>query len=279
MMIIPKVLGLSVTVFVDKDPATEYTCLHRTSRTAGSEPCKGIPTEQCYIESKAVSTYFIQYRISPTFKLPENANHLAFDLYVDGKFFVGKSVHRDSLKGTNDYIGSISYRLTTAENGTSYSERLTFQNLSSNEKADCKTTDRDIKRLPFVGEIRVAVSFAKQTESKTGHENRRVNANEPSLVFSQKARVRSDPAVRHGTRCKRIRNARTPKVRNIKLTPQCCAGDYHFYYRPYDALVSQGVIPYGSRHICQSYLSFEGIKYPCKIRSDGGLEIDLTGEN
>jgi hypothetical protein len=33
--------------------------------------------------------------------------------------------------------------------------------------------------------------------------------------------------------CKRIRNARTPKVRNIKLTPQCCAGDYHFYYRPY----------------------------------------------
>jgi hypothetical protein len=46
-----------------------------------------------------------------------------------------------------------------------------------------------------------------------------------------------------------------------------------------DALVSQGVIPYGSRHICQSYLSFEGIKYPCKIRSDGGLEIDLTGEN
>jgi hypothetical protein len=131
MMIIPKVLGLSVTVFVDKDPATEYTCLHRTSRTAGSEPCKGIPTEQCYIESKAVSTYFIQYRISPTFKLPENANHLAFDLYVDGKFFVGKSVHRDSLKGTNDYICSISYRLTTAENGTSYSERLTFQNLSS----------------------------------------------------------------------------------------------------------------------------------------------------
>ncbi|KAG8665042.1 uncharacterized protein FPOAC1_013020 [Fusarium poae] len=254
-MIIPKVLGLSVTVFVDKDPATEYTCLHRTSRTAGSEPCKGIPTEQCYIESKAVSTYFIQYRISPTFKLPENANHLAFDLYVDGKFFVGKSVHRDSLKGTNDYIGSISYRLTTAENGTSYSERLTFQNLSSNEKADCKTTDRDIKRLPFVGEIRVAVSFAKQTESKTGHENRRVNANEPSLVFSQKL---VSAAI---LLCKRIRNARTPKVRNIKLTPQCCAGDYHFYYRPYDALVSQGVIPYGSRHICQSYLSFEGIKY------------------
>lgn len=130
-MIIPKVDGLWIEVYVDDEPATEHAFLRKTSGTPHSESSNGIPTKHCYIESKTDSTYYIKYGVSRTFELPENARYLAFGIYIDGRFFTGGYVHRKMLKGENDYIGCISYRTTTASDGRSYSEHLAFQNLSS----------------------------------------------------------------------------------------------------------------------------------------------------
>ena len=131
-MIIPELTGLELWVVVDKDPAEEYAYVRQTSRTSDSESSNGIPTEQCYIESKTDSAYSIKYKVSQTFELPKNINALAFSLYVDGKFFTGKCVQRrHMLKGKNDYVNYISDRTATTVDGIHYFEDLVFQDLSS----------------------------------------------------------------------------------------------------------------------------------------------------
>ena len=130
-MIIPELTGLELRVVVDKDLAEEYACLRQTSGTSDSASSNGIPTKQCYIESKTDSAYSIEYRVLKTFELPKNVYALVLRLYVDGKFFTGKCVYRDMLKGKNDYVNYISDRTATAVDGIHYFEHLVFQDLSS----------------------------------------------------------------------------------------------------------------------------------------------------
>ncbi|SPJ79773.1 uncharacterized protein FTOL_08164 [Fusarium torulosum] len=165
---------------------------------AARQKDKNVPFVARSIEARTGSSYTIAVEISQAFNFLSGANGLALDVYIDGRHFTSRIIHKDNFNGS----GLSSVIESRAQDGPHQAMPI-FSDIRTIEEADQATVEKDMERVKKMGTIEVHLEFIDGAEIEKDAAEL-APQDYASFDIAHKAMIKSGQAVSHGTSHKTI---------------------------------------------------------------------------
>lgn len=130
MTILPNVPGLSVRVFVNIEPAEEFTPPVGSSLNS-QVGTVDLPRVHRYIESQSGHSYNVMLNLTPEYRFPPGCETLISILVIDGKVFSKGCIRKSDTQQPGCVLSKCAYMLS--DNLTDEKMVLAFSDLTTGE--------------------------------------------------------------------------------------------------------------------------------------------------
>ncbi|KAM0421257.1 hypothetical protein ACHAPT_010979 [Fusarium lateritium] len=196
MAIIPDVPGITASVTVARQLATEYEPPDGEIPTEPNQRLARLPACHRYIESKTGADFQINFEATSDFSFPGSSDTINVHIYIDGAHQNSWKLHSDRLPVKRH----LSKTTTLSPDGSkSIYQKFIFAQITSAEDADGDTIANDVQRAQELGVIKIVVKVGKfdgyRQQSSSSSQSAR--ADNESLELSEKAMKGKE--LSHGT--------------------------------------------------------------------------------